>query len=348
MGGFLQRWRIPVAILFSLVLVVGSYVLARVVSLPPSVEASPETELLQSIARQDTDQDGLPDWEETLYGTDPQKADTRGLGMTDGEAVRKGLIVPRPISELELEAASATSNPAVDYEAEGLPVPNPGSLTDSFAKQFLRRYVAAKSQNNGSDLTVTQINALADTMIAELTSTVAKAADYRKRGDMNITAGGPDALRAYAAAAEAVAKHNPSGAKKSDTQYFSDVIERRDPSAASALLALSKSYRNIAIGLGVLATPEELVTPSLGVINGVMRLSAIYGDIARVESDPFTALLALEQYYETQVSVTRAFKDVAGVYATRDVVLEKGTPGAEYVNLLQNIESSPERYLQPW
>jgi hypothetical protein len=348
MGGFLQQWRIPIAVLFSLCLVGASYVLARAVSSPPSAEASPETALLQTVAQMDSDKDGLPDWEETLYGTDPQVADTRNLGMADGDAVRSGLIVPKAISDIEIAAATIPTNSKIDYEAEDLPIPTPGTLTDSFAKQFLNRYVTAKAKNNGNDLTVTQINALADAMIAELTNAVSRAADYRNRWGMNVSGAGPDAIRSYAAAAEAVTKHNPSGAQKSDTQYFSDVIERRDVSAAGQLQALSKSYRNIAVGLAALATPEELVTPSLGIVNGVMRLSTIYGDIARASDDPFTALLALEQYYATQRAVTRSFKELASVYAAENVVLQKGTPGAEYVNLMKNIESSPEKYLQPW
>lgn len=39
---------------------------------------------------QDTDQDGLTNEEEQLYGTDPQKADTDGDGYSDGAEVRSG------------------------------------------------------------------------------------------------------------------------------------------------------------------------------------------------------------------------------------------------------------------
>lgn len=36
----------------------------------------------------DTDGDGLPDWQEGLYGTDPKKSDTDGDGTLDGEEIR--------------------------------------------------------------------------------------------------------------------------------------------------------------------------------------------------------------------------------------------------------------------
>ena len=38
----------------------------------------------------DTDHDGLPDWEEAVYGTDPNNPDTDGDGVSDGEEVRTG------------------------------------------------------------------------------------------------------------------------------------------------------------------------------------------------------------------------------------------------------------------
>jgi len=38
----------------------------------------------------DSDHDGLPDWEEALYGTDPHNPDTDGDGTPDGEEIKEG------------------------------------------------------------------------------------------------------------------------------------------------------------------------------------------------------------------------------------------------------------------
>jgi len=38
----------------------------------------------------DSDNDGLPDWKEALYGTDPHNPDTDGDGTTDGDEVAQG------------------------------------------------------------------------------------------------------------------------------------------------------------------------------------------------------------------------------------------------------------------
>ncbi len=43
-----------------------------------------------SINEKDSDNDGLPDWEEALYGTNPNNPDTDGDGTPDGEEIKEG------------------------------------------------------------------------------------------------------------------------------------------------------------------------------------------------------------------------------------------------------------------
>ena len=127
---------------FSVALVGGAYFLARGFESPRAAEASTETELLKAIATKDSDKDGLPDWEESLYGTDPRLTDTFKLGMTDGEAVAKGLIVPKAIADIAVTPSSPAS-----LDADGLPPPPAeGTLTAAFAKSFFTLFIAAKQK----------------------------------------------------------------------------------------------------------------------------------------------------------------------------------------------------------
>ncbi len=74
MGRILRHWRVLGAMLISLALVIGAYVTARSVARPPTAQASEESALLKQIATRDADGDGLPDWEEALYGTDTHQS----------------------------------------------------------------------------------------------------------------------------------------------------------------------------------------------------------------------------------------------------------------------------------
>src|SRR5262245_47588348 len=47
------------------------------------------TETVEDLVNKDTDGDNLPDWEEGLLGTDPQKKDTDGNGISDSAEMEK-------------------------------------------------------------------------------------------------------------------------------------------------------------------------------------------------------------------------------------------------------------------
>ncbi|MCR4276365.1 MAG: thrombospondin type 3 repeat-containing protein [Candidatus Parcubacteria bacterium] len=322
MGQILQNWRVLGATLFSVILVIGAYVLARNVEAPSIAQASTETALLQAIATKDSDSDGLPDWEEALYGTDPHATDTFHLGMTDGEAVAKGLIVPKAIADIQI----ATSTPAG----------NDSSLTSVFAKSFFALYLSAKQANGGADLTADEASALADQAMSQLSQNFAPTIDFKTASDIKVSGTGPDALRAFAIAAEAVLKKNKNDATMSDLEYLQSAVEGNDATATAHLASLAKAYRDSAAGLAVLPVPKELATIHLAIVNSIMRLSEIDTDFARVDTDPLAAILALQQFSRTDLAGAQAFTALADVYAAESVILSAGMPGAAYVNLIAN------------
>src|SRR5262245_15469456 len=69
-------------------------------------------EILAAYAVRDADADGLPDWQEALYGTDPANPHSIDASMTDAEAVAKGMVAPR--FESEPAAAVSAEAPGVD------------------------------------------------------------------------------------------------------------------------------------------------------------------------------------------------------------------------------------------
>jgi len=74
----------------------------------------------------DYDYDGLADWEEEIYKTDPTNPDTDGDGYLDGEEVASGFdpTIPAPNDKLTDEASQKIG--------EGLDRPAPGNLSQMF------------------------------------------------------------------------------------------------------------------------------------------------------------------------------------------------------------------------
>ena len=318
-------------------LVAGAYALARGFDAPPYAQASTETALLQQVAAKDSDNDGLPDWEEALYGTNPNNPDTFNLGMTDGEAVAKGLIVPKAIADTSAISAATSTGPDSVLAADGITqAPADDSLTSAFGQTFFTLYLQAKAANGGADLSSDKTAALAVQAMGQL-GAVVPTADFKNPSDLTVSGSGADAMVAYAASAQAIIRKNAPPTTNTDLGYLQAALDGSDPTAVSSLTALAASYRDTAVGIAALPVPEELAADDLVIVNTMMRVSEIYSDFARINTDPLAAILALEQYPQAELDAEKAFAALPPAYAAAGASLSANTPGAGFVYLIYNL-----------
>lgn len=342
-GEIFKHWQIGAATLFSVVIIVGAYVLARGIQSPNITQASEETALLQAIATKDSNGDGLPDWQKSLYGI-PINATTTdyfNLGMTDGEAVAKGLIVPKAIADIRVATSTVDGSQIVDPSLP--PVPADGTLTTTFAQNFFMLFVSAKEANGGADLSESQMNDVANQALNSLSSSIKPAPDFKSARDLIISNSSTEAFTTFAKDAEAVLTKNTAKINKTDIDYFRDAVMNNDTTASTYLASISKMYRDSASGLAALPVPEELATDDLLLINTLMRLSGIDSDFTRATEDPLTAILALHQYQAVVTTLGQAFANIGAVYASSGAVLPVGTPGAAFVNVTANVTANVEK-----
>ena len=345
-GKISRHWQIVAATLFSVMLVIGTYLFVRGVDSPQVAQASTETALLQAIATKDSNGDGLPDWQKSLYGI-PLTSTTTDyfhLGMTDGEAVAKGLIVPIAIANLP-EATSSGASVLVDPSLP--PAPAPGTLTAAFAQNFFGLYIAAKQANGGANLSESQTSDIANQAINTLSSSLKTAPDFKAASDLTVSGTGTDAMTTFAANAEAILLKNTSDATTTDLNYFKGAILNNDTTAFAHLTAMAKMYRDSATGLARLQVPQELAASDLLLINTLMRMSEIDDDFTRATTDPLVAILALQQYTQASVSLGKAFIDIGNLYATANISIPNDTPGASFVNMIANIKNQQAGVKKP-
>ena len=103
----------------------------------------------------DSDNDGLSDSEEALYGTDPHNPDTDGDGYSDGVEVRSGYnpLKPAPGDKVVVEKSTSLNKQNTTSEL---------SLTDSFNNDF-QAFIASK---NGQSVSTTEVKTFIDTALA--------------------------------------------------------------------------------------------------------------------------------------------------------------------------------------
>lgn len=339
------NWRILSATLFSVVLIVGAYTFARSVESPPAAQASEETALLEKIAARDSDNDGLPDWEEVLYGTDPKNSDSLRLGMTDGEGVEKGLIVPKAFAAL---TPNATSTSVLAFDPT-LPVPEEGTLTAIFSKNFFQAYVAAVQSSPNGKLSRSETQGVAKKLIDQLAQSVVQAPEFKSAKDLKTAGSGSEALKIFAVSAEAVFLANRANATTSEIRYLKSLLENDDTTAIPHLLSIAKVYKDTSAGLSVLPVPKELTNDMLDIINGMARLSKITEDFTRAGSDPLLATLALKQYPDVLQKFGKAFVRVNAVYRSAGVTFAPDEPGGKFVHLIERVvaKQKPQGPIRP-
>jgi hypothetical protein len=317
--------------LFATVLIGGSFILARGGASTPIAEASSESSLLAAVATQDSDHDGLPDWEEALYGTDPKNADTNGLGMTDGEAVAQGLIVPQAIADVPgATGAGALVNPDLP------PAAADNTLTAAFSKNLFTGYMNAL-QNSGGQLSDEDVTAIANQALENLGNSITAAPPFKRLADLKVAGSGAEAMKAFANAADAVMRANPNAATKSEIGYLMDAEQNGDTGAIQKIRDLAKLYRSVAAGLAALPVPTELAQDDLALINAFAQMAEATNDLAAVNDDPLVTMLALHKYPDDVLALGNAFIKIQNDFDARNITFASGEGGATFVNLMRLI-----------
>lgn len=111
------------------------------------------------LVEKDSDGDGLKDWEEALWGTDPNNPDTDGDGAEDGEEIKLGRNpkIKGPNDELSDEEKRAVSETGTDTTATG-----------AFSRGFFASFMTLKESG---DLTPENIQKLSDSIVENFTTT---------------------------------------------------------------------------------------------------------------------------------------------------------------------------------
>ncbi len=332
MAWITQRWGITIAILFATVAIVGAYLLGTGALKPLQANAISPAMLLQSIATKDSDHDGLPNWEEALYGTNPYKADTFGLGMTDGEAVARGLIVPKAFT---IPSTVATSTSIVASTT----VPESGTLTNLFAKNLLANYLTQKALNNGAKLSKQQMSNIVQRAMSQINILSTQQPPYRTLSQIKVSGSGSVAMRAYAAAVQkAFAKHTIKQ-DKGELVYLQEAAQ--NPSSASVPLAhvhaIAEIYRDAAASLAQMTVPKEVAQANFELVNTYARMANVSDGLAKVNSDPITAMLALSEYKKGILSFAKAYTDLGNAFQSAGVILSPTDPGYSFVNVMHGI-----------
>jgi hypothetical protein len=291
----------------------------------PAANAASTQALLQAYATRDSDGDGLPDWEEALYGLDPHNAHSFSPDMTDGEAVARGLVKPKFLIS---DTASSTASTTDDLDGS---VSAPGSLTAQFSQILLTQYLTESSNDDGTP-SDTDLTTAAQIALQTFAQTNEHQNEYTI-AQVQVGNTGQDAMKKYAADAENVFAENNPGTQENELIYFSDVVEKNDPNALKNLIAIGNSYTDMAPAFMKLQVPIEAENSHLEIANAMYRLGADVTDMSMLNSDPLRAYFGLAQYQADAQSLSKGVADIGTIFSTEQVTIPQSVPGYYFIKL---------------
>src|ERR1035437_1204318 len=244
------------------------------------------------LANKDTDGDGIPDWEEGLYGVDPTKKETTP-GIQDSVAIEK------LISQNQI--------------AQGTPlVKGPVNLTqtDKFSQDLIAT-VTTLSQNGAMDQTTA--DALGNSLISQIQNTPVRKVFLLI--DLKTTKDDTSAtVKKYADALAAIFQKNPTKYTILDIlQKFSADVNNVDPSVLVELDPNIKQINGFIDGMIVLSVPQSLAFLHLGVLNGFEKIVKNLNDIKLYDTDPIVALSGMTKYSQNSTTLLADINMLASV-----------------------------------
>jgi len=260
----------------------------------------------------DSDRDGLPDWKELLYHTDPKRADTDGDGTPDGTEMREGRdpTVPGPndrISYLRgLEATTTSISAARRKFLEAYLRQAGRQIQEDTFKQIVSTFDSRP---------FTSKYALSDLFVDPASGT----STYREFGN---TFG------------KTIDRYLSAGVRSED-----DIVDelsrvREDPQKSRSVLAElerpAAHYRNFAADLSKLRVPLELSQYHLLIVNGYDIMSRSLLEMKKLYDNPVQGAGAYQAYMRAKYDVTRGYAGLVVSFARRGVVFERSEPGAPF------------------
>ncbi len=296
-------------------------------------------EIAEKLVASDEDEDGLLDWEESLWKTDVKNPDTDSDGTSDGEEIRIGRdpLKPTPGDEITVQSIEVFRDTAVtDAQIKN------SNLTAEFAKNFFVEY--AKTKEAGLPVGIMGAS-------IEKVENLIPQDQYENREPLFteediLIAPSEDnySLREYGNAVGRAFENHPVVGEN-----MLDVLYRALRSGNKAEL---DKLRDAASSVGLLAeeiisirVPEPLVENHLDLLNALAFFNEILVAFGNTYEDPLGATIAMTYYPKTAKELAIIGISTAKYLESRNIVYTRNDPGHVFNELLVIYKRSPNLFI---
>jgi hypothetical protein len=225
--------------------------------------------LVKDVVQKDSNTNGIPDWEESLWGLDPNK---------DGESNKQ-------IIESKREELSRSSE---NYIIEG---PTPSKETEDLSKEFFSVIISLQQTGNLDD---NAIQAISKAIGEKITATPIK--DTYTENMLTIKTTNEKSVSDYYDAFKKLSDKYSDKDIGNELIFISQGLKNNDPKAVSVVGSIAESYRLFGQELIKIPVPESISEYHLNLANNYEKVSRSIIDLMQILSEPILGMKALINY----------------------------------------------------
>lgn len=243
----------------------------------------------------DKDGDGLTDWEEQLWRTDPKDKDTDEDGIFDGVEVKNNT---DPLIK-------GTNSSLTSYQKKILyTIPEEDSITNKtqnlFDGSFPKMLILADNAIAGNKASLSEIEKITEAfpIPGTIQETVFEATDLSIQQKTD-----------YLAYAENLKKlaDNYANIVGDELSITGESIKESDPHKLLSIRSIAIRYETMARDMMKIPVPNTLAKEQLATANAYMKLSGVVMKLSSVSADPLQGLVAIRDYQTTSTSADTAY-----------------------------------------
>lgn len=267
--------------------------------------------LIKKSLEDDTDGDGLKNWEESLYKTDPENADTDGDGVPDGTEIstnRDPLIVGVGNS-----TSSTTPTSSIRFSA-----------TDRFSQEIFMKYIEAKQ--SGKEITTDLANEIAEEILAKDYSGPEEVFEENSLATLTVTS--IATIKAYGNEFGKTISIPRSQDARSEILIIDSIMsDGMTDMDRIELESMRLRYQKIRDGLARIQVPEDAKKIHASFIRSIDLLKEVVIGIETIESDPVGALKKIAFFEDGINNLTVASVALKNYFIKKGVSFESYEPG---------------------
>jgi len=251
---------------------------------------------LKDIIEKDSDNDGLPDWEEALWGTDPNLKDTNGDGISD-------------LIEITQKKKNLQINSSPKEQVSEL------NETEVFARNLFTTVAALKQAGQFNEKSVADLSAAFTQSILENSLTDAFALS-----DLKKVASTKENNQAYLENINKLTENYRHFNLGSELEILGNAVQKKDEKDVAQLKDMGEAYQKFGAELSKIEVPEEIAENHLVMVNSAIKMGGALVNLAQVFTNPLNAIKYLPAYKQASEDFQKSIDDL-GDFITKNELI---------------------------